>query len=333
MQLAGFTSEVDAIRTLIVREELAKLRNRGLQHPQAIDELVARLKVLAGMKRRTTPTTLATAHVPLCTYSVDVNNDNNNFRVIDAEYDSDCDSVDSTFHTLSMNATATMDDDVASAHSGTSRQTSPKKKKRKDVTALATSFNPFLSGATSSVTSLAQTVNSKNYISHSFPQNQPHPSNPLIQQHFENLQSTLQHQQQQPNYLHEIPTNVQHGHQHLIQQTDSIHATNSIYYSLSESNDTSVGNNNDSVTSSSNYSNTTNNNNDNDNDNNSNNNLNVNNENNPIGNLSDSHDIATQRKRMLSSPSFESPMSKKHKAFANSSSSGNSNSNNNNRNV
>lgn len=52
MNLAGFSNEKDAVRTLLLREELVNLRNKGFNHVSAIDELVNRMKMLSGNKRK-----------------------------------------------------------------------------------------------------------------------------------------------------------------------------------------------------------------------------------------------------------------------------------------
>jgi hypothetical protein len=52
MNLAGFSNEKDAVRTLLLREELVSLRNKGFNHVSAIDELVNRMKILSGNKRK-----------------------------------------------------------------------------------------------------------------------------------------------------------------------------------------------------------------------------------------------------------------------------------------
>lgn len=51
MEMAGINEE-GAMRALILRSELAKLRNDGFNHPEAINELARRMKRLAGSKRR-----------------------------------------------------------------------------------------------------------------------------------------------------------------------------------------------------------------------------------------------------------------------------------------
>jgi len=51
MGLAEFTKE-DAIRALIVREELVKLRQKGFQAHEAVDKLIDRMKILVGSKRK-----------------------------------------------------------------------------------------------------------------------------------------------------------------------------------------------------------------------------------------------------------------------------------------
>lgn len=51
MQHTGFNS-LNAIRALLVKEELVKLREKGLDPPQAIDELIVRMKSLSGTKRK-----------------------------------------------------------------------------------------------------------------------------------------------------------------------------------------------------------------------------------------------------------------------------------------
>jgi len=51
MALSGFNEEV-AMRALVLRDELAKLRMDGFNHPEAIDELSLRMKRLVGSKRR-----------------------------------------------------------------------------------------------------------------------------------------------------------------------------------------------------------------------------------------------------------------------------------------
>jgi len=52
MKLAGFSTQEDAVRALIVKEELVKLRRQGLPALEAIDELIKRMKVLIGGKRK-----------------------------------------------------------------------------------------------------------------------------------------------------------------------------------------------------------------------------------------------------------------------------------------
>lgn len=51
MEMAGINEE-GAMRALILRSELAKLRHDGFNHPEAINELARRMKRLAGAKRR-----------------------------------------------------------------------------------------------------------------------------------------------------------------------------------------------------------------------------------------------------------------------------------------
>lgn len=51
MELSGFNEE-GAIRALVLRDELSKLRKDGFNHPEAIDELSLRMKRLVGTKRR-----------------------------------------------------------------------------------------------------------------------------------------------------------------------------------------------------------------------------------------------------------------------------------------
>jgi len=51
MEMTDF-NEVDAVRTLIVKEELSKLKRAGMESHKAIDELVDRMKTLTGMKRK-----------------------------------------------------------------------------------------------------------------------------------------------------------------------------------------------------------------------------------------------------------------------------------------
>jgi len=51
MEIAGINEE-GAMRALILRSELAKLRHDGFNHPEAINELARRMKRLAGSKRR-----------------------------------------------------------------------------------------------------------------------------------------------------------------------------------------------------------------------------------------------------------------------------------------
>lgn len=64
MEIAGINEE-GAMRALILRSELAKLRQDGFNHPEAINELSRRMKRLAGSKRRVSltsdPTTLNTS--------------------------------------------------------------------------------------------------------------------------------------------------------------------------------------------------------------------------------------------------------------------------------
>jgi len=51
MELSGFNEE-GALRALVLRDELAKLRGDGFNHPEAVDELSLRMKRLVGGKRR-----------------------------------------------------------------------------------------------------------------------------------------------------------------------------------------------------------------------------------------------------------------------------------------
>jgi hypothetical protein len=52
MEISGNFNEADAVRTLIVREELVKLRQQGLEAPQAVEELIERIRSLVGVKKR-----------------------------------------------------------------------------------------------------------------------------------------------------------------------------------------------------------------------------------------------------------------------------------------
>jgi len=58
MEVAWFHNKQDALRALIVREELVKLRKKGMEGVQAVDELVGRMKSLPssliGVKRERT---------------------------------------------------------------------------------------------------------------------------------------------------------------------------------------------------------------------------------------------------------------------------------------
>jgi len=51
MDLASFT-KVEAVRALVVKDELVKLRKKGIDAPKAVDELVERMKTFSGVKRR-----------------------------------------------------------------------------------------------------------------------------------------------------------------------------------------------------------------------------------------------------------------------------------------
>lgn len=57
MEMAGINEE-GAMRALILRSELAKLRHDGFNHPEAINELARRMKRLAGSKRRVSLSTV-----------------------------------------------------------------------------------------------------------------------------------------------------------------------------------------------------------------------------------------------------------------------------------